>query len=244
MNDLKMPAEFYGEVIKSNGATKSNPRLWTEEEILWILEKKSLGYKNPQIAKAIGRTEVSIELKLRRRKKIKNTYNLETREIKYSANQKFLQELEPITVLDLYAGDSFYKTYPNLSLTTNDKDIKFDTDYHYDALELLCKLVSENKKFDLIDLDPYGSSYECIDLAIRQAKSGLIISFGEWGHRKFNRFDYVGPRYGINSLETFTEDLFIKTVQDKAFLQKKTAKVVDIVKYNNFMRIYFTLDDK
>lgn len=242
MNDLQMPAEFYGEIIKSNGSVKTNPRAWTDQEVEWIYEQKSKGYNNNEIGKAIGRSEVSIAMKIARIKKIKNIYNSDNRDIKYLANKEFLQKIEPVSVLDLYAGDSWYKNYPKLKLTTNDKDEKFDTDYHFDALRLLCKFTSENKRFDLIDLDPYGSAYECIDLAIKQADSALIISFGEWGQKRWLRYDYVGPRYGVWSLEDFTEDKFIETVQNKAKLQGKKLTTMNVVKYTNFLRVYFTID--
>jgi hypothetical protein len=242
MNDLIMPAEFYGEIIKSNGSVKTNPRVWTEPEVEWILEKKALGYKNDQIAKAIGRSEVSLQIKLARVRKVKNLYNSDTRDIKYMANKEFLQKVEPVSILDLYAGDSWYKKYPKAKLTTNDKDEKFDTDYHLDAIKLLCKLTFEGKRFDLIDLDPYGSAYECLDLAVRQTDSALIVSFGEWGQKRWLRYDYVGPRYGIWSIEEFTEDKFITTVQNKALLQGKKLTTIKSIQYTNFLRVYFTVD--
>jgi hypothetical protein len=242
MNDLEMPTEFYGEIIKSNGSVKTNPRAWTEPEVEWIVSRKALGYNNAQIAKAIGRSEVSVAMKLARVKKLRNIYNVENRDIKYLANKEFMQKLEPVSVLDLYAGDSWYSVYPKLNLITNDKDERFDTTHHLDALRLLCKFVSEGKRFDLIDLDPYGSAYECIDLAIKQADSALIISFGEWGQKRWLRYDYVGPRYGVWSIEDFTEDKFIETVQSRALLQGKKLTAVNTIQYTNFLRVYFTID--
>ena len=100
----------------------------------------------------------------------------------------------------------------------------------------------KNEKFDLIDLDPYGSAYDCFDLAVKMAKKGLVISFGEWGHKRWRRFDYVQPRYGISSYDEFTEDFFIAEVKRIAECNKKTADPVISAHSKNFLRIYFKIE--
>lgn len=64
-----------------------------------------------------------------------------------------------------------------------------------------------------MDLDPFGSAYDCFDLAIKMAKIGVFITFGELGHKRWKRLDYVRRYYGIKSMEDLTLDNLVKEVQ-------------------------------
>jgi N2,N2-dimethylguanosine tRNA methyltransferase len=239
---LQMPPEFYGETGKSGGFTHSDPRRWTEDELNWVSERIAEGHTMEEIAKAIGRTQVSVSIKMKRQKKRDDTYNEKTRQIKYLANQKFLEETKPKSVLDLFAGNSYYSDKNIKQLVTNDKDHKFPTGYHMDALMLLCHLYSVDATFDVIDLDPYGSAYDCLDLAVKMAKKGIAISFGEWGHKRWKRYDYVRNRYNITCADEFTEQAFIDEIARVAANNKKSIKTINVIKYGNFLRVYCTFD--
>lgn len=238
---LTMPKEFIGEHKTSGGYTKTTPREWTAEEVTWILERKQDGYSNAAIADACGRSEISIQVKLKRLSKVSDSYNFANRNLKYQTNQAFLDLISPDSVADLYAGESWWQGKVKKCLT-NDKDERFNTDFHQDALSLLCQLYSSNQKFDVIDLDPYGSAYDCFDLAIKMSKKGIVISFGEWGHKRWKRTDFVKPRYGISTLAEFqTDQKFIEEVQRIASCNKKLAKPLHSIQYGNFLRVYFEL---
>jgi len=238
---LVMPEEFLGQIKKSGGYTKTTPREWTAEEISWILERKDEGYSNSVIAEATGRSEVSIQVKLKRLTKVQDTYNSKNRQLKYQTNELFQKAILPKSVLDLYAGDSWWLNKVE-ACVTNDKDPRFETDYNLDALELLCRFFIESRKFDVIDLDPYGSAYDCFDLAIKMSKKGIVVSFGEWGHKRWKRTDFVAPRYGIDNLSKFDSDQpFIEEIQRIAACNKKTAKPLFSIQYGNFLRVYFEL---
>jgi hypothetical protein len=239
---LIAPVHLIGEERKSGGYTKTNPRSWSDQEIKWCIEKKAEGFSNADIASALCRSEVSVQIKLKRQTKSNDSYNAKFRELKYLANESFLQAAEPKKVLDVYAGNSWWKNKVDVCWT-NDKDESFETTYHLDAFDLLCGLYVKSETFDVIDLDPFGSAYECFDFAFRMAKKGVVISFGEWGHKRWKRTDFVGPRYGIQSLEDFSHELFIIEAQRIARLHKKTANVFDVLQYSNFLRVYFTLTD-
>lgn len=241
---LEAPAGIIGQLKTSGGYTKTVPREWTEAEIAWALEHKKIGYSVEALSEALGRSAVSVQVKLKRLTKIADNYNKENRDEKYQANQRFMEMISPTSVLDVYAGNSWWKKAGNQTVT-NDKDERFDTDYSMDALDLLCKMKLEAQKFDLIDLDPYGSAYDQIDLALKLAKKGLVISFGEWGHKRWKRFDFVKPRYGIE-VEAHYEsgERFIKEVQRLAACNKKLAEPVISLQYSNFFRVYFVLSDK
>ena len=78
-------------------------------------------------------------------------------ENKNKLDREFVKFLTPKNILDVYAGDG--KKYPRNITTTNDIDKKYNTNYHLDAINLLSNASIEDYKFDLVDLDPYGSCW-------------------------------------------------------------------------------------
>lgn len=234
-----------GDILSITEYTKTAPRKWLKEEIEWMLEKKKEGHSNEEISKALGRTEVSISLKLKRLKKESgsNTYNVQHVDEKYSSNKEFIENhlTNPKTILDVYCGVNSYwrNTYPNSKVTTNDADKTIEADNHEDAFKLLCKLYYEGKRYDLVDLDPFGSAYESFDLAIKMAKKGLIITFGEIGHKRWKRLDFVNKRYDIFSLEDFTIEKLIEEVVRKGKQNKKTLTPVIVDNFKQISRVFF-----
>lgn len=238
MKDIPiLPDKYKGKMLGYAGGNLERQRQWTADEINWCTDLKIKGYTAKEIAKSTNRTVPSVKLKLKRLTKNNKTYNKDHIIEKYLLNREFLKEIKPKTVLDLYAGKkSFYNNYDAI---TNDIDLSADTNYHIDALKLLCKLYYENKQFDLIDLDPYGSAYDCFDLTIKMAKKGLIITLGELGHKRFNRYDFVGPRYDINKIEDFQINTIIKYIQKIGLRNKKSLEVFKYKEWKNIGRVYF-----
>lgn len=227
---------------KANGGfVKTQPREWTKSEIELAQKLKAEGKSTKQIAEILDRSEVSVSIKMKRLSKLADRYNSKHREMKYQANKAFFDSIQPQSVLDVFAGNSYWLNLQSKTLT-NDKSDEFQTDFHMDALKLLAKLYAENAKFDLVDLDPFGSAYECFDLAVKMARKGVVVSFGEIGHKRWKRFDYVAPRYGINDLQNDWVAAFISEFQRIASLNKKIAHPVIVLEYDNFCRVYFELE--
>ena len=239
--ELVAPTELIGAEKQNGGYTKTNPRTWSDAEIAWCLDRKKEGFSNAEIAQALQRSEVSVQIKLKRQTKSNDSYNEKFRQLKYHANQRLADSLQPKTVLDLYAGNSWWLGKADKVLT-NDTDEKFDTDYRLDAFDLMCQLHLDRQKFDVIDLDPYGSAYECFDFAFRMARKGVVISFGEWGHKRWKRTDFVSSRYMIDSVEDFLPEACLREAKRVARMHKKRAVVFDVLQYSNFLRVYFTLE--
>lgn len=110
-------------------------------------------------------------------------------------------------------------------------------------MHCLCKLYSENKKYDFIDLDPFGSCYDCFDLAIKMATNGIAITLGEMGHKRWKRLDFVSKRYGIYNLEDFTSDNLIQKIQQIGIQNKKSLNVFAKRDWQNISRVWFTIDE-
>ena len=236
----KMPSEFKGEVTSKTDYTLTAPRKWTEKELEWVKLKLEEGYTAKEIAESMDRSHTSVAIKIKRLSKKENTYNAKHVIEKYEINDAFLKEIVPATVLDLYTGEkNFYKSYQTI---TNDIKETIPATYHKDAFKLICELYSQNYKFDLIDLDPFGSSDDCFDLAIKMAEKGLCITLGELGHKRWKRLDYVSRYYDINNLEEFTIENLIKFIQKIGLRNKKKLTVYQYREWQNIGRVWFEIE--
>lgn len=235
----KMPEEYKGRIRPKTGGHLSNPREYTEQEIEWIKKLRKEGYTGKEIAQSVDRTHDAIKIKLKRMQKQNNNYNRDHYEEKYKMNKEFAELIKPKSVLDLYCGEAnFWKDYKT---TTNDIKPEIEAEHHEDALKLLARLYSGGVKFDLIDLDPFGSAYDCLDLAIKMAQKGIAITIGELGHVRWKRLDYVRYRYNINSMEEFTIEHIAQEIQKIGLRNHKQLEIAFMKEWKNTGRIYFQI---
>jgi hypothetical protein len=230
-----------GEYLAKSPYVASVPRRWTDDEVQWIVDGAANGLTIAEMAEKLQRTEVSVFVKLKRLSKKADSYNTKFRDLKYETNLRFGMQLQPSSVLDLFAGNSWWKRN-GFNTVSNDVSREFETDHNEKAFDLLCRLQLSRTSFDVVDLDPFGSAYECFDLAFRMAKKGVVISFGEWGHKRWRRTDFVSSRYGIDRHDDFVAERFIAEGQRFARMHKKHAEVFEVLQYSNFLRVYFVLD--
>lgn len=238
-----MPNEYKGNNTKANKYVNSSPRRWTEKEINWCLGLKEKGYSYKEISKSVERTHTSVSIKMKRLKKKDGSYNSPHIKDKHRTNEKFIQHIKPKTLLDVYAGDKYYNKFKEIKVTTNDIDNKKDTDFNMDAHKLLCKMYLEGNTYDVVDLDPFGSAFDCFDLAIKMAKKGLIITLGEMGHKRFKRLDFVKRYYNIEKLEDFTTENIVQHIKMIGRRNKKELIVKYIKEWNMVSRVYFEIRD-
>ena len=242
-NPYLMPSEYKGEYTKNGGLTKFQPRKWTEKEIEWVNMLKEKGFNTKQIAECIDRDVTQVSIKIKRLGKKSMTYNQGHFEEKFAVNYDFVKMIKPKSVLDVYAGfASVYKKLNCDNVISNDKNEKSNTEYHLEALDFVCKMYIDKRKFDLIDLDPFGSAYDCFDLAIKMAKKGLVITLGELGHKRFKRLDFVRRYYGIKTLEDFTTDNLVKHIIKIGERNKKTLTPIYVKDWRNIARVYFKIE--
>lgn len=238
----KMPEEYKGNSITFGGYTKSQPRKWNEKEIEWLKNMIENGYTVNEIADSMDRTPVSIEIKRKRLTKKDNTYNKKHIVEKYEINEKFISDNNFKSVLDLYCGEKSFYSNRSFDLTTNDINKEIPADYHMDSFKLICKLYSEDNKYDFIDLDPFGSAYNCFDIAIKMAKKGISITLGELGHKRWKRLDFVRSHYDIETIDDFTIENLIKHIQKIGYRNKKQLTVYDYKEWQNIGRVWFTIE--
>lgn len=235
-----MPEEYKGEELPYTGVTKFVPRKWTDKEIAWCTKLKDNGYTIGEIAESIGRDIVQTSIKLKRLTKKNDTYNHTHLDDKYRLNDEFFGIIQPQSILDVYTGVKHY-WLGKCKCVTNDIDKSIEADYHLDSLKLLCQEYLQGNKYDLVDLDPFGSAYDCFDLALKIANKGLIVTYGEIGHKRWKRLDYVRNTYEIDDLEDFTiENLILKTIE----IARHNHKDLDVYKvgdWKNIVRVYYII---
>ncbi len=225
-----------------NGVIKSIPKKWEEKEIQLLQKLKKDGLTIKEIAKKLNRTETSISIKNKRINQNNDNYNKSHRKQKYLLNERFVEIIKPKTIFDVYAGNSFYKNnikMQNIKVVDNDKDAKNNCDYNLNSLDFLHKF--RNNKIDLVDLDPYGSCFECFDYSLEIAQKGIIITFGESGHKRWKRSDFVKFRYKINSLENFNNKKFVDYVVERALIFNKRLIPIFEANFKNILRVYFEI---
>lgn len=240
----KTKLEYNGEVgiyIKYSGCTKTQQRKWTKEEEAFLLIKAKK-YTLSEVAECLNRTYQSIHLKYKRLNKSSISNNKPTIDKKYETNDLFIKLLNPKSILDVFAGhQSYYHNLSNVKVISNDKNNK-NHHYNMDALKLLMHLNIQDKKFDIVDLDPFGSAYDYIELALKIAKKGIIITYGEFGHKRYKRIDYVKHRYNISNFENFNIDKIILETQRLGLIHKKILIPKAILNSKGLIyRVYFKI---
>lgn len=248
MNNVPiMPESFKGKLLKHNPLVIHQPRQWTKEEIEWATNLRNEGYTVKEIAYSLDRDYTQVSIKMKRIAKTMGGYNVKHKDEKYKVNEEFFNFTKPSSILDLYAGEKSYwvqsvqKSFWRPYIWTNDKNMNFSNNTsNMSAMELIeyCK---EDKymKFDLIDIDPFGSGIEEFRQAVPLANKGIILTLGEMGHQRFKRIDFVSKHYGINSLEEFTAE----NIVNKILEEFKELKVWKICKWQNIARVYFVKEN-
>jgi len=125
---------------------------------------------------------------------------------------------------------------------TNDINASFNADHHERAEMLIHKLYYEGKTYDVIDLDPFGSAYECFDLAVKMATKGIVVTFGELGHKRWKRLDYVRRYYGIDNMRDFTLDGLMQHLQTIAERNKKQLIPIIVRNWGNIGRVWYRIE--
>jgi hypothetical protein len=223
-----------------NGVIKSEPKGWSDEEIKKLLELKKLGFSFEQIGNIFERTAYSCNRKYYKLKKKLDTYNDKHRELKYEYNKQFLQNVDAESLLDAFSGGiSWWKQNEELKVIDNDINIE-GSDYKLDAFDFLYQ--HRKKKFDIVDLDPFGSAFDCFDFALQIAQKGLIITFGEIVGRRFNRQDFVEHRYGMNYIEDFTTQKLSDYVVKRALIYRKILTPIIKAEMTNISRVYYKIE--
>jgi hypothetical protein len=222
--------------------THTKPRPWSDADVQHLKDGIQKGLSLAEIAKQLNRSETALAIKRKRLGKENRTYNDKHKDEKYEANLTYLQALKPKSILDLYAGPkSFYR---GLVEKVVSNDLIYDGhDYKDEAKYVLAQIYAKRERYDVVDLDPFGSAFDCFELAVQVAKKGLIVTFGELGHRRWKRNDYTRRTYRIYDIEALNLITMSAYVDEVARRYKKKAIAWKRCDWNNIGRVYFILED-
>jgi hypothetical protein len=224
--------------------TNFTPIKWSAEEEAYAWQLKQSGLTLKLISECLNRGELQVAIKLKRLAKRNGVYNPKHLHLKQAKNTEFLALVNPKTILDVYAGvtSSYLASAPNgCRVVANDKLPSETNIYQEDAFKLMCNLSCLGCSYDLVDLDPFGSAYECFPLAFKMARRGLAITLGEMGHKRFKRLDYVERVYGVKTLEGFTSLNIVAKIVELARCYKVNLTPIFIEDWTNISRVYFTV---
>lgn len=238
---------FIPVILSSYKQSDRSPKArYTQSEIDLVRALTEKDISPVDIGLAVNRSVDSVKAIQRKIRIENNTYNKAHVADKYFRNHVFVDYIKPKSVLDLYCGTaSFYKNRTSIEeVVTNDKNENIEADYHDDALRIAAYLYSQHKTFDLVDLDPFTSPYECIDLAIQLARKGLVISFGELTAKRFGKLPPVYKlKYGIETKEELSLAMLIDYVKDRGEIYgKKLEPFYSRTWQGNFSRVWFKVD--
>lgn len=179
------------------------------------------------------------------RRRIKSNTYIDQQQVKYDADNAFAKEIEAETILDVYAGDSRKYVALKKKVITNDIDQKCNTDYHLPADRFLAQMYGEARNIDLVDLDPYGSCWDCLPLAIKLARKGLIVSYGDFSNWRYKRWEIIQHQIGCKpeSIEQYKQFLITITIQmGMTYAKKKLVPVYQYTVNKYFTRIYYRVE--
>ena len=230
-----------------------SPRKWSDDEVKWCVSLHEEGFSYSDIAVSLGRTKGSVQIKMNSILKKTNAYNDEHVEEKFMINAKFADDVigsfkgrHCRRILDLYCGyNGFWKQYADsktntqIELITNDVNRDISADYNEDAERLIHKLYYEGNTYDIVDIDPFGSPYECIELGVKMARRGLCVTFRDLRMKQFNRLDFVRDRYDVGSLDDFSVETLIDYVMKVGRRNKKLLEVYYYSVWNKVARVWF-----
>jgi len=112
--------------------------------------------------------------------------------------------------------------------------------YHNDNILILKELISGEKKYDIIDLDPYGGCPQQIQLASKLIDNGmLIITTGEFNYvRRFGHIPKIYQELGYK-IETWKD--FNDVLHD--FIKKRfnNANLLFQYNFNKISRIVYSI---
>lgn len=211
-----------------------------------IYDRFSEGFTIQNLEETFGKDKEKIKKLLKKYRKDINEYNSDHVYEKYELNERFFNKINPKTILDAFCGVSRYwaTEYSGAaSVISNDNmldpNAKPDDGYTYNAKTLLKKFYKEGVFFDLIDIDPYNSSKDYIDLGFELSKKGVIFTFGEFPrvkryHKKY--LNYFRKNFGIDSS---SDDMTIEKFSE--YLVERSGgkfKVFGIGEWKTCCRIY------
>jgi hypothetical protein len=204
-------------MVRDRPSADTNPQNWTDEEEDRLLEMIEEDKNKSEMYSAFsGRPSASIDNKVRRLKKENGLYNSSYAEQKYDTNREWIELIyndigRKARIFDAYAGvgDSslIYDDYASEIIATETEDEVYktlsetlDADNHTvineDCVDELMRRKIDDESFDYIDLDPFGTPFDAVPLAISLITNGyLAVTYGDIKLQRWGRSNPLVKQY-------------------------------------------------
>ncbi len=191
-------------------------------------------------------------------------------EHKQEMNHKILSELAGVNkVLDAFSGEGRFAkiveaSFPHAAITCVEKDPRTfersqsqvwasQTDWRLDDnIQVMRTLIGLGERFDLVDLDPFVSCRDQLELVwgLLKDKSYLFVTFGGEYRRSFIKTNRkaIQKRYGFYddtlSNSTYLEVIpqyFVGWLAESAFQNQCRFQILQAVRYANNCRFWLSV---
>lgn len=225
---------------------------WDSDKESVAIKMKSEGSTYSGIAEFLGTSEVSVKHKIRRIKQSENQDKYKHTKEKSEQVDKFISGKNKKT-LETHAGfgcmtekySSFGDVY-SIELVQdrvdfiNAKKIKGVECIKGDSEKEVLSLLYKNKKYDIVDVDPYGFPSRYFPNVFGLIDEGILfLTFPVMGVAQINKITIEHYRvfWGIDlSDKDCYTDKIVKKLKDYAFMQKRSIEVLEIKKIDRIYR--------
>lgn len=213
-------------MVRDKPKTDTDPTSWSESEEKRLLKmiKNDEYDKNDMYSSFDSRPESSVDNKIRRLRKSNGLYNSRYATEKYEKNSEWIEMIDDrnrgkLSVFDAYAGDGTSSTiyreyadqivacevekniYKNLESTISKHETVFD-----DCINELMRRNIDQDTFTYIDLDPFGTPFDAVPLAIKLIKNGyMAVTYGDIKLQRWGRTNVLTKQYKMPTTTEWEE---------------------------------------
>lgn len=203
-------------MVRDKPSADTNPQRWSDEDEAVLLELVTdESVSDDEIySKFSERPTASLDNKIRRLKKENGLYNSPYAAEKYDYNESWIAYADrmtygPVNIFEGYAGtgesSKIYEQYSGTHIACEMEDDVFKqlessvpsvTAVHDDCANELHRRNAASERFDFIDLDPFGSPFDTIPLALSLITNGyLTVTYGDINLQRWGRTNVLMKQY-------------------------------------------------
>ncbi len=244
------------ETVKNNkGIQKRVSKKWTEVDENLLLDLREQGKTYPEISKIMNRTTSSLKHKYVR-------LNQSANDDKHHHPKEKTQQVESLLngdslkILETNAGKGnltqVYKRYGSvLAQDISRESVEYLKSLELDNVEIkqvdsfrkIHKYIYEGRKFDVIDLDPYGLPSRYFPHVFDLIDDGILfVTFPKVGIQQINKITvkHYDVFWGINVSEASEQERIIhEKMADYGFRGLKKVELMDVVDLGRVFRFAY-----
>lgn len=233
---------------------------WNSEKEALAIKLRSEGVTYNAIAKTLETTHSSVKHKIRRIQQSKNMDRYKHTKEKVEQIEKIINDSDN-NILETNCGFGSLSEFYNNFGTVQSYDIKKEKVDFVSNLDLenvkvnqadshkeIIKLLARKKKFNIVDIDPYGMPSRYFPHVFGLIERGfLFLTFPMMGVAQINKITirHYQAFWGIDLIDKpFYIDKIISKLKDYAFMHGRQIEVIDVIKIDRIYRLAVRVDKK